>query len=95
MAAEGPEGAEVDLGTVEDTSAIRPAEKKVDRIALQQEGMRGAIAVILLVLVGITLGGSLLTVEGWAEMRELLEIWLPALTGLLGSAVGFYFGTRS
>lgn len=84
----------VDLGTVEDTSAVRPAQRKVDRIALQQEGMRGTIALILLGLVGITLLWALSTVDNWAEMRELLDVWLPALTGLLGSAVGFYFGTR-
>jgi len=85
-------GGTVDLGTVEDT--VRPKERKVDRIALQQEGMRGLIALILLVLVGFTLVWALLSVDNWAQMRELLDVWLPALTGLLGSAVGFYFGSR-
>jgi hypothetical protein len=89
----GVGGADDDFGTVKDP--VPPKERKVDRIALQQEGMRGLIALILLLLVGFTLVWALLSVDGWAEMRELLEIWLPALTGLLGSAVGFYFGTRA
>jgi hypothetical protein len=86
---------EDDFGTVEDP--VDPRTKWVDpsRIAWRQEGTRGLIAMILLALLGIALVGSLLTAGSWAEMKELLEIWLPALTGLLGSAVGFYFGTRS
>lgn len=28
----------------------------------------------------------------WAEVKELLQVLLPAETGLLGSALGFYFG---
>ncbi len=88
------EGAiDIDLGTVDDP--IRPKERKIDRIALRQEGIRGIIALILLVMVGFTLVWALLSVDNWAQMRELLDIWLPALTGLLGSAVGFYFGTRA
>ncbi len=92
--AEESAGRTVDLGTVEDTSTARPAERRVDRLTLRQEGMRGAIALSLLALLGIALVWALSTASTWPEMRELLEIWLPALTGLLGSAVGFYFGTR-
>jgi hypothetical protein len=32
--------------------------------------------------------------EVWANTKELLELLLPAVTALLGSAVGFYFGTQ-
>lgn len=86
-------GAEDDFGPVDDP--VPPKERKVDRIALRQEGIRGLIALILLALLGLTLVWALLSVDGWGQMQELLEIWLPALTGLLGSAVGFYFGTRA
>ncbi len=90
---DGAAGVDDDFGFVKDP--VPPKERKVDRIALRQEGMRGLIALILLGLVGVTLIWALTTVDSWTEMRELLEIWLPALTGLLGSAVGFYFGTRA
>jgi len=30
----------------------------------------------------------------WMQTKELLELLLPAITALLGSAVGFYFGTQ-
>jgi hypothetical protein len=32
--------------------------------------------------------------EVWLQTKELLELLLPAITALLGSAVGFYFGTQ-
>jgi hypothetical protein len=82
-----------DFGTVQDP--IEAPTRRVDKIALRQEGMRGAIAMTLLGLLAIALVWSLSTADTWTEMSELLEVWLPALTGLLGSAVGFYFGTRS
>jgi hypothetical protein len=30
----------------------------------------------------------------WKQAKDLLQLLLPAETALLGSAVGFYFGTR-
>jgi len=33
--------------------------------------------------------------EHWEETKEMLQILLPAVTGLLGSALGFYFGAQS
>ena len=29
----------------------------------------------------------------WTQTKEMLQIILPALTGLLGSVIGFYFGS--
>jgi hypothetical protein len=88
-----PPDQEDDFGTVEDP--IEAPTRRVDKLAWRQEGIRGLIALILLVFLGIALIGSICTVDKWSEMSELLEVWLPALTGLLGSAVGFYFGTRN
>ncbi len=31
----------------------------------------------------------------WAQTKELLQILLPALTGIIGTVIGFYFGTVS
>ena len=30
----------------------------------------------------------------WNQVKEMLQIILPALTGLIGSAIGFYFGSK-
>jgi hypothetical protein len=81
-----------DFGTVKDP--IEAPTRRVDKLAWRQEGIRGLIALILLGLLATALIWSMSTVHKWSEMSELLEVWLPALTGLLGSAVGFYFGTR-
>jgi len=35
------------------------------------------------------------TKDHWEQTKEMLQIILPALTGLLGSALGFYFGAKS
>jgi len=32
--------------------------------------------------------------DHWAQTKELLQIVLPAVTGLIGSVTGFYFGTE-
>lgn len=32
--------------------------------------------------------------EHWEQTKEMLQIILPALLGLIGSALGFYFGSR-
>ena len=32
--------------------------------------------------------------KAWSQTKEFLDLILPAVTALLGSAVGFYFGTR-
>lgn len=29
----------------------------------------------------------------WAQTKEMLQILLPALTGIIGTVIGFYFGT--
>jgi len=30
----------------------------------------------------------------WRQTKELLQLLLPAVTAILGSAVGFYYGTQ-
>lgn len=29
----------------------------------------------------------------WSQTKEMLQIVLPAVTGLIGSVIGFYFGS--
>jgi hypothetical protein len=31
--------------------------------------------------------------DHWAQTKEMLQAILPALTGLIGSVIGFYFGS--
>ena len=62
---------------------------------VNEEFVRAGLAVLLLLLVAAVILIALMKTETWADTKELLDIALPALTGLLGSAVGFYFGTRS
>ncbi len=32
--------------------------------------------------------------EHWNQTKEMLQMILPAVTGLIGSVTGFYFGTQ-
>jgi hypothetical protein len=67
------------------------------RLAIQEAGREvvrllpaGALVFILAVVIFF----SFQKVDNWDQTKELLQILLPAVTALLGSAVGFYFGTR-
>ena len=31
----------------------------------------------------------------WAQAKEMLQIILPAITGIIGTVIGFYFGTTA
>jgi hypothetical protein len=33
--------------------------------------------------------------DHWNQTKDMLQIILPALTGLIGSVLGFYFGSKS
>lgn len=54
-----------------------------------------ALVVAFLALLVEACIASLGTKDHWDQTKEMLQILLPALTGLLGSALGFYFGARS
>jgi hypothetical protein len=61
-----------------------------------QELVRASLAIILLVILAVTVGWAFVGASGaaWPNYKELLQLVLPAETALLGSASGFYFGTR-
>jgi hypothetical protein len=66
----------------------------------KQESVRawvtGALVAALIILIGFAgVAASLGSKEHWDETKEMLQILLPAVTGLLGSALGFYFGAQS
>jgi hypothetical protein len=51
-----------------------------------------ALIVLLIFAATVAAVGSK---DHWEETKEMLQILLPAVTGLLGSALGFYFGSQS
>jgi hypothetical protein len=65
----------------------------------RREWVRAAIALCLVGIFAFTVLGALGMLM-WTEvesepLKTLLEILLPAETALLGSAIGFYYGTES
>ena len=47
------------------------------------------LAMLFWVIVWASIGNT-----PWSQTKEMLQIMLPALTGLIGSAIGFYFGSK-
>lgn len=69
----------------------RPANLKV------QEFVRASIAFAFVAILFFTVILAFQNVDddnAWVNTKELLQVLLPAETALLGSAVGFYFGSR-
>jgi len=62
------------------------------------EVIRALLAVIFALFLLIVIIWGFINARGgpdiWKPTKELLELLLPAVTALLGSAVGFYFGTQ-
>jgi len=89
----------MDIGPPLRRSPIREVGPAFD-LSRQQEKIRGRLALILTFIFGILV---LLPLVFWYVLVDLkgldinawLQTALPAVTALLGSAMGFYFGTRS
>jgi hypothetical protein len=64
----------------------------------QQDYVRLTFTVGLLVMFGwVIVWASIESAswpEHWEQTKDMLQIILPALTGLIGSVSGFYFGSR-
>ena len=71
---------------------------EADRRARRQDWVRasvtGCFLLLLLILIVFACLAARSSNEHWLQTKELLQIILPALTGLLGSSLGFYFGSR-
>jgi hypothetical protein len=78
-----------------DVGDPRPPETE-PRQLWAQELVRAGLAVAFFLLLAVTVIWALVLVGGigWTNAKEALQILLPAETGLLGSAAGFYFGSR-
>ena len=81
----------VEIETIEGPPAELVEEKR--------EGVRSTLATILLgcfvLTVGTTLVAALIYPDRIESLKEVLLILLPAETGLLGSALGFYFASEA
>jgi hypothetical protein len=54
--------------------------------------LAGTLTLIFAIFIlSLFLGNATAT---WASLKDMLQILLPAETGLIGSAVGFYFGSQ-
>lgn len=90
-AADQRAGGDVETFDVPDSSKVTPIIGSIER---RQEWTRSILAILFVLLLGLIVVWSFSRTSSWAETKELLDVLLPAVTGLLGSAVGFYFATR-
>ncbi|MCU1349663.1 MAG: hypothetical protein JWO56_2693 [Acidobacteria bacterium] len=84
-----------------DGSAIRADEVEIEARkprglwVVREEVVRAAVALLLLGLLTYIVVEAFQRAKSWDDTKELLDTLLPAVTALLGSAVGFYFGTKA
>ena len=73
-----------------------PVESGVTGRLAVQELVRASLAFTFAGLLFVTVIFAFLSTGSgtWENTKELLQVLLPAETALLGSAVGFYFGSR-
>lgn len=64
-------------------------------LRLRQEAVRGILAIRFGIIFAGVVGLPIWFIYTWSEAQEWLQFTLPAVTGLLGSAMGFYFGQRN
>ncbi len=76
---------------------VQPVEPRTrERHVWALELVRASLAIGLFVLFAGTVVWSLALIGsgGWANAREAVQMLLPAETGLLGAAAGFYLAGR-
>ena len=82
----------------QDTDHIS-AEAKVYSPERQRDNVRLIVACGFLTILGYLVVFSTIEAasypEHWAQTQEMLQILLPALTGIIGTVIGFYFGTTA
>jgi hypothetical protein len=70
-----------------------PVERDVRR---RREQVRGTVTYLLMgIFAGVLIVGAIaLFIDAgvWTNARDYLQVAVPAVTGLLGTAMGFYFG---
>lgn len=84
---------------VEDRPVPLRAEDKAYSPERQHDLVRLVVAVGLLTILGYVVVFSTLEAASypahWSQTKEMLQIILPALIGIIGTVIGFYFGTTT
>jgi hypothetical protein len=83
--------------TTPDRYKVSEVEEPVDReTGRRREEVRGTVTYWLMgIFAGVLLVGAITIFVGgqsWTNAQDFLQTAIPAITGLLGSAMGFYFG---
>lgn len=81
---------------VETLPPLPVEERGKSRVTLRDATVRQALALLFFGLFAVTVVLSFVKLgsASWQNTKDWLQIILPAETALLGSATGFYFGTR-
>lgn len=74
------------------TPATKPYEPERQRDTVRMFVTLGLLASFL-GLIFWACRESVISAVLWAQTKDMLQIILPALSGLLGSVIGFYFGS--
>jgi hypothetical protein len=78
-------------------TSVVPAESTPTNERITRETVRWVLASILAGTFLLTVAAAFAGAQWghqWANVREWLQAVLPAETAILGSAIGFYFGTQ-
>lgn len=68
-------------------------QRATARTLIIQELVRAFVTVLLIAVLAYTIYYASHGPK-WSDQKDWLSMVLPAVTGLLGSALGFYFGTK-
>jgi hypothetical protein len=89
-----PNGRDISIPYI-DTKVV---VKEGDEILLRREAAREWLSYVFAGFFAVTLLGAGIAAfigdNSWTNVKDLLQILLPAELALLGGAVGFYFGTQ-
>ena len=82
---------------IDDTDLAAPVREEPTRF-WKEEVIRALLAFVFTLFLLIVIVGGFWNASGsaevWGQTKELLDTLVPAIVALLGSAVGFYFGTQ-
>ncbi len=85
-----------DEETLDLTGGGPPPEPELADIEARRDDVRLLVTAGLLAILAFIIVWSCVEAaswpDHWQQTKEMLQIILPALTGLIGSVLGFYFG---
>jgi hypothetical protein len=92
--AEPRRDAEIDLTSLPPFPGVEYAKPST----VDPDKVRYVLAVILavtfLATIGVSFWGAMRGTTTWGNVKEWLQAVLPAVTAVVSTAVGFYFGTQ-